>query len=129
MGFLSPEGQQFLKKEFAALTRDVELTLYTHESALVVPGEEVPYAREVRALLEEVAAQSPHIKLAVEDVRPSDQDALAAAGVERLPALFGAAGTGGARARYFGLPGGYELSTVIATILDIGADGGGKLVK
>jgi len=128
VAFLSATDQEFLQKEFAALARDVPLTLVTHESMVVVPGDEVPYGREVRLLLEEVAAMSPHIKLDVKDVRPSEAEKLQALGVTRLPALlFG--GAPGARARYLGVPSGYELSTVIAAILELGrqADGGSAL--
>src|SRR5262249_39587641 len=121
MALLSESDQQLLRTEFAALKRDVALTLVTHESALVVPGEEVPYGREARLLLEEVAAQSPRIKLEVRDVQPSDEQQLGKLGAERLPALlFGAPGS--AKLRFFGLPAGYELSTVIATILELGGE-------
>jgi alkyl hydroperoxide reductase subunit AhpF len=116
---LSAEDQAALHAQFEGLTRDVPLTLVTHESALVVPGEEVPYAREMRQIMEELAALSPRIRLTVEHVRPSDVDRLRALGVERLPALVLAP-----RLRYYGLPAGYEFSTLVATIMDLGREDG-----
>ena len=114
---LSPDDQTYLTKEFEQLKRDVPITVVTHESSLVVPGEEVPYGREVKEIMTELSALSPKIKLTVEDVRPSDAEKLKQLRVERLPAIIL-----GERARYYGLPAGYEFSTMIAAILDAGAD-------
>ena len=119
MGLLSDEDLAYLKTEFQNLEDEVPITVVTHESALVVPGAEVPYGREVRLLFEEVAAQSPKIRLSVEDVMPSAVERLEALGAPRMPAiLFGAPGS--ARLRFFGLPAGYEMSTMVGTILDLG---------
>ena len=114
---LSPEDREYLTKEFEKLTRDVPITVVTHESALVVAGEEVPYGKEVKEIMTELASLSPHIKLTVEDVLPSQTDKLSALRVERLPAI-----VLGERQRYYGLPAGYEFSTMIAAILDLGSD-------
>src|SRR5262245_11552842 len=103
---LAPEDREYLTKEFEKLTRDVPITVVTHDSSLVVPGEEVPYGKEVKEIMSELASLSPHIKLLVEDVRPSDGDKLRALRVERLPAIIL-----GERQRYYGLPAGYEFST------------------
>jgi len=114
---LSPEDREYLTREFEKLTRDVPITVVTHESSLVVPGEEVPYGKEVKEIMTELASLSPHIKLAVEDAQPSNADKLRALRVERLPAIIL-----GERQRYYGLPAGYEFSTMIAAILDLGSD-------
>src|SRR5579885_135628 len=84
---LSAEDQEYLKGEFAKLQKDVPITVVTHESALVVPGEDVPYGREVKQIMQELAQLGERIKLTVEDVRPSDTDKLRALGVARLPAI------------------------------------------
>jgi alkyl hydroperoxide reductase subunit AhpF len=116
---LSAEDRDYLKQEFTRLDRDVPITVVTHESSLVVPGHEVPYGREMKLLMQELAALSERIKLQVEDVAPSDGERLKALGVERLPAiLFG--GQPGSRMRFYGLPAGYEFSTMVATILELG---------
>ena len=114
---LSPDDHAYLTKEFEQLKREVPITVVTHESSLVVPAEEVPYGREVKEIMTELASLSPKIKLTVEDVLPSDAEKLKQLRVERMPAIIL-----GDRQRYYGLPAGYEFSTMIATILDAGAD-------
>jgi alkyl hydroperoxide reductase subunit AhpF len=121
VNLLGDEDRAQLVEAFAALERDVPITVVTHESSLIVPGQQlaVPYGAEVKQIVLEVASLSPRIKAEVIDVPPSDTARLKELGVARLPAiLLGAVPS--VRARYYGLPAGHEFATLISAILDLG---------
>jgi glutaredoxin-like protein len=69
-------------------------------------------------LLAEVAGLSQKIRLEVHDFF-AEADAAAAAGVDRIPAIVLKGGARG-RVRYFGIPSGYELGTLLEQIIDVG---------
>jgi thiol-disulfide isomerase/thioredoxin len=123
------------------LVADVHLLLFVQPpSGLFVPGREEPQTgRQTRLLLEELAGLSPRLHLEVHNPR-SEPDLARAWGVERSPALLirpwpdgapaegaegaapegaeGAAPEGGV-VRFFGLPSGYELATILEDIADV----------
>jgi glutaredoxin-like protein len=128
MPLLGDDDATYLRDSFATLTTDVTLTLVTRErSRLVMPGADAgddggapDTTAELRQIVVEVAATSPRLKVERVDAA-ADADRAAALAGELTPAIvFSAAGAHG-KLRYFGLPAGYEMSTLIAAILDLGS--------
>jgi glutaredoxin-like protein len=115
---ISPEDQQTLHKLFEGLEGDVTITNFTErESLLIIPGQECDYCKETRDLLEEVTALSEKLHLEVRDfVR--DKHEADSLGVTRIPA-FVLQGRAKGKVRYFGIPAGYEFSTLIEDLIDV----------
>ena len=125
MPLLGEEDTQYLRDSFAELRSDVDVTVVARErSRLVLPGaaedEGADASAEVKQIVDEVAATSPRIKVTHVDAAADAERARTLAG-EHLPAIVfrGAASKG--TLRYFGLPAGYEMSTLIATLMDLGS--------
>lgn len=123
MPLLQDEDRQYLEESFAALTRDVTLTVVAREpSRLVTPGEPRPMhdaSSELKQITSEVAAVSARLRL--EQIDPADDEERARALVgDRLPAVVFSSERSKGKLRFYGLPAGYEMSTMVATILDLG---------
>jgi glutaredoxin-like protein len=118
MSMISPEDQQMLQKLFEELEGDVTVTNFTQrESLLIIPGQECDYCKETRDLLEEVTALSEKLHLETKDVVRDKQEA-DSLGVTRIPA-FVLQGRAKGKVRYFGIPAGYEFSTLIEDLIDV----------
>mgnify|MGYP001109118026 CR=1 FL=1 len=109
------------KKLEAELVDKVTLHLFTQEPRVLivpssVPGIECLYCRETRQLLEEVAALSDKVELVVHDFE-AEKDKAAEWGVDKIPAtvVVGRAGTG---VRFYGIPSGYEYTSLVEAIVD-----------
>ncbi|MCL4544752.1 MAG: thioredoxin family protein [Chloroflexi bacterium] len=119
MALISSKDQQMLRDLFSErLQGDVTITYFTQrESILTVPGQECQFCKDTRELLEEVTGLSNKLYLRVQDfVR--DAQAAEQLGVERIPA-FVLAGQARGQVRYFGIPSGYEFSSLIEDLLDV----------
>jgi glutaredoxin-like protein len=115
-----PENdRQTIRDLFAEkLTADVTITHFTQrESVLIVPSMECTYCKETRELLEEIADLSDHIHLEVKDF-VKDREEAEQLGIERIPA-FVLQGANKGNVRYFGIPAGYEFSTLIEDLIDV----------
>jgi glutaredoxin-like protein len=118
MPMISPEDQQTLQQLFEGLEGDVTITNFTErESLLIIPGQECDYCQETRELLEEVTALSEKLHLETKDV-VRDKPAADNLGVTRIPA-FVLQGRAKGSVRYFGIPAGYEFSTLIEDLIDV----------
>jgi alkyl hydroperoxide reductase subunit AhpF len=118
MSMISPEDQHTLHKLFEGLEGDVTITNFTQrESLLIIPGQECGYCKETRELLEEVTALSENLHLETKDFVRDKQEA-DNLGVTRIPA-FVLQGRAKGTVRYFGIPAGYEFSTLIEDIIDV----------
>lgn len=119
MALLSPQDQQTLQALFAKeLQNDVNITYFTQrESVLVIPGRNCEYCEETRELLEEVTGLSEKLHLDVKDFAQDEQEAKEL-GITRIPA-FVLQGQAKGKVRYFGIPAGYEFSTLIESLLDV----------
>ncbi len=119
MALLSQQDADFLRKHFETnLTDDVTIDYFTQrESKLFVPGIECMYCKETRQLLEEVAELSPKINVNVHDFVAEEAMANAES-IERIPA-FTIKGNAKGALRYFGIPSGYEFSSLIEDIVDV----------
>jgi len=115
---ISPEDQQTLQQLFEGLEGDVTITNFTErESLLIIPGQECDYCKETRELLEEVTALSEKLHLETKDVVHDKREA-DSLGVTRIPA-FVLQGRAKGSVRYFGIPAGYEFSTLIEDLIDV----------
>lgn len=126
MALLGDEDTKYLRDSFAELRSDVTLTVVTREkSRLVLPGarddaDAADASAEVKQIVDEVAAASPRIKVTHVDAAADADRAQALAGAHLPAIVFGGAQSKGTL-RYFGLPAGYEMSTLVATLMDLGS--------
>ena len=119
MALISPEDRQTLQTLFAQELQDeVNITYFTQrESVLIVPGQECATCRETRELLEELTSSSDKLHLTTKDFVRDEQEAQAL-GITRIPAFILQGHNKGA-VRYFGIPAGYEFSTLIEDLIDV----------
>lgn len=121
MPLIPEKDQQTVRDLFAQRLRDeVTITYYTQrESTLLVPSQECSYCKETREVLEEVCALAPDkLHLVVKDFVGNAEEARQQ-GITRIPAFtMSSAGTKGT-VRYFGIPAGYEFSTLIEDLIDV----------
>lgn len=116
MPVLQEQARNAIRQRFETdLKRDVSIRLYARlNNLLYIPGRECASCEPTRQLLEEVCALSDRVDLEVIDFYGDTEGALAL-GVDRIPAvLIGAAGSD--NVRYFGMPSGYEMQTLLDTI-------------
>ena len=119
MAMISPEDRQTLQTLFAKeLQDDVNITYFTQrESVLIIPGQECAYCKDTRELLEELAGISEKLHVTVKDFVRDEQEAQNL-GITHIPAFILQGHTKGA-VRYFGIPAGYEFSTLIEDLIDV----------
>lgn len=119
MAFISAEDQQTLRDLFAKrLQHDVTITYFTqHDSILIVPGHECATCRETRELLTELQDLSDKLHLDVKDFVRDEAEAHQL-GITRIPA-FVLSGQNKGQVRYFGIPAGYEFSTLVEDLVDV----------
>ncbi len=119
MPLISPKDQQALRELFAKrLQQDVTITYFTqHESVLSVPGYECAYCRETHELLEDLQGLSDKLHLEVKDFIHDEAEAQQL-GVTRIPAMV-LRGQNKGTVRFFGVPAGYEFSTLVEDLLTV----------
>lgn len=128
MALLGDEDTKYLRESFAELAADVTITVVTRErSRLIVPGAsngdasaDDDASAEVKQIVGEVAATSPRLKVEHVDAAADAERAEKLAGT-RTPAIVFAGASARGKLRYYGLPAGYEMSTLVATLMDIGS--------
>lgn len=110
MSIIPEKDQKQLKKIFQSLANDVKIVLFTQEF-------ECEYCKTNRGLLEEVAAFSEKISLEVHDF-VKESDIAKKYGIDKIPAtvLLGDRDYG---IRFYGVPAGYEFTSLIEDIVDI----------
>ena len=115
MSLLNEQIEQQIRQAFESLTGPVKVVLFTQgENAL-----ECEYCVETRQLLEEVSALSDKITLEVHDL-VRDAQLAEQYHIDKLPAvaiLSGGAAPKDYGIRLYGVPAGYEFSTLIEDIL------------
>jgi alkyl hydroperoxide reductase subunit AhpF len=119
MAIISPEDRQSLQMLFEKeLQDDVNIAYFTQrESVLSIPGQESSTCKETRELLEELTGTSDKLHLTVKDFVRDEQEAQSL-GITRIPAFILQGHTKGA-VRYFGMPAGYEFSTLVEDLIDV----------
>jgi glutaredoxin-like protein len=120
MTLLREEDSSALRKEFSNLKHPVKLVMFTQEM-------ECQYCRETRELVEEVSGLSDLISAEIYDF-VGDVAVVEAYDIDKIPAVaivqdgeeskdFGI--------RYFGIPSGYEFSSLITDIMMVGSGDSG----
>jgi alkyl hydroperoxide reductase subunit AhpF len=110
MAILSDRDRAAVQKEFEKLANPVKLTVFSQEL-----GSET--CRQTESLIKEVAQCSD--KLSVEVLNLIlDREQAAAYGVDRVPAVV-VEGELDYGIRFFGLPGGYEFSNLIDSVIAV----------
>jgi glutaredoxin-like protein len=116
MGLLRDEDALEIRHRLDAMTAPVQVIHFTQELNL-------EYGRETRQVLEELAGLSDKLSLEVYDFL-LNKEKVAEYGVDKVPATvirnerdYGI--------RYYGLPAGYEFSTVLDAILDVSREDSG----
>jgi glutaredoxin-like protein len=112
MALLKERDRKQLVKEFEALREPVKLLMFTQEV-------ECQYCSETRMISEEVADLSDKISLEVYDF-VKDEEVAEHYNVDKIPALVIMKGGDDPKdygIRFFGIPSGYEFSTVIEDIM------------
>jgi glutaredoxin-like protein len=102
--------KEHIKKHFEEMAGDVELIVFTQEL-------ECQFCKETRELVLELAALSPKIKTKIYDfVLNSDEDIKY--NIKKIPAI-AIVGSSDYGIRYYGVPAGYELSVLVAGIIEV----------
>jgi glutaredoxin-like protein len=112
MALLKEEDRQHLIKEFEALKNPVKLLMFTQEL-------ECEYCRETRMIAEEIAELSDSISVEVYNF-VTDKEMAEQYGIDKIPAI--AVLQGGDEPndygiRYYGIPSGYEFSSLIEDVM------------
>ncbi len=119
MPLISAKDQQTIRDLFAKrLQQDVTVTYFTqYDSVLSVPGEECAYCRETRELLEDLGGLSDKLRVEVKDFVRDEAEAKRL-GVTRIPAIV-LSGQNKGTVRFFGVPAGYEFSTLVEDLMTV----------
>lgn len=126
MEILNQEVKKATKKKFDEEMRDkVTLIFFTQEpSRLVVPdhlkGQECPFCKETRELLNEISSLSDKLDLVIYDFL-GDKEKASEFGIDKIPATV-VIGKNDYGIRFFGIPSGYEYGSLIETIIDVSKD-------
>ena len=111
MPLLKEKDRDYLEEQFAQLEAPVKLIVFTQEF-------ECHYCAETRQIAEELAALSDNITLEVYDF-VADKDVAQSYAVDKIPATIVMRGGQQAKdygIRYYGIPSGYEFSSLIEDI-------------
>jgi glutaredoxin-like protein len=116
MSLLKEEDRQYLLRKFEALQQPVKILAFTQEM-------ECEYCRDTRLIAEEVASLSPKISLEVYDF-VADRQVAEQYEIDKIPAVV--IMRGGEKPkdygiRYYGIPAGYEFSSLIEDIFMVSA--------
>ena len=108
MGFIQDSDKPVIKKTLDAMRSDVTLSYFTQEI-------ECDFCRETHELLEELCAIEDRIKLRVLDFKgnPAEVEQYK---IDKIPAIVVANGSDPG-IRFYGIPAGYEFSSLLQTIL------------
>lgn len=119
MNLIPSRETQLLRDHFAqGLTGPVTIELYTQrESKIILPIQECATRKDTRELLTEVAGLSDLIRLEVHDF-VAEGELARSAGIDRIPA-FVLKGAARGRVRYFGIPSGYEFTSLIQDLVAV----------
>lgn len=107
---LQDSDKEIIRKKFVGLAGDVTLMIFTQEL-------ECHFCKETRELALELGTLSSKIKVKIYDL-VKDGDEAARYKIKKIPAI-AIVGESDFGIRYYGLPAGYELATMIDTIIDV----------
>lgn len=110
MALLKEKDKEIVKKEFTKLKDDVTLIVFTQEL-------ECEYCKETRELVEEIASLSDKIKFEVYNFA-LDKEKVKEYDIDKIPAIV-LKGVKDYGVRFYGIPAGYEFTTLIEDIIDV----------
>lgn len=116
MALLKDKDREFLTKEFGKLTEPVKLVYFTQEH-------ECPYCEMTGQIVNEVAGLSEKITTTVYDF-VANKDVADKYRVDKIPAVVVERGGDNPRdfgMRFYGIPSGYEFTSLIEAIKDASA--------
>jgi glutaredoxin-like protein len=116
MAFLTEKDQQFVRNLFENMKDPVQLIMFTQEL-------ECQYCRETHQILEEVAALSDKISLTVYNFQ-TDKEIAEKYKIDKIPATV-IEGKKDFGIRYYGIPSGYEFSSLLEDIVDVSVNESG----
>lgn len=116
MAFLTEKDQQFVKNVFENLDKPVKLIMFTQEL-------ECQYCRETRQILEEISSLSEKIELQVCNFQ-IDKEMVEKYHIDKIPATV-IEGDVDYGIRYYGIPSGYEFSSLLEDIVDVSRNDSG----
>ena len=113
MAMIDAKTAQKITEALGNVTQPVTLTFFTKEH-------ECMYCKQTHELVQELSTLSDKLSVEKYDL---DKDAAVAAryGIERAPAIV-VHGKEDRGIRYYGIPAGYEFTTLLESILDFGID-------
>jgi len=115
MGLLKEEDKKYLSGEFEKhIEQPVNIIHFTSSSS------DCMYCSQTKEILEEVEQLHPKIALTVYD-GDTDKENMEKYKVTLMPSII-IPRNGGTGMRYYGIPGGYEFSSLIEDIIDVGKD-------
>jgi len=107
------DDEAAVRELFAQLEHEIELVLVLGPEETPLPGaRDIDFGAEARKLLEGLAELGDRVS-----VRVTEEPAH---GVERFPAVAVLADGEDTRIRYYGLPWGYELSSIVGAVIEAG---------
>ena len=112
MPLLDDRVRKQVQSALAGLERPVRMVMFTQGEGGAL---ECQYCSETRELVQEVASLSDKVSVEVRDFQ-ADEELAKRYGVDKIPALVIAADgaePSSARVRFFGIPAGYEFSTLL----------------
>jgi glutaredoxin-like protein len=114
MALLRDKDRDYVVKEFEKIQRPVKLVMFTQQF-------ECDYCRDTRLIAEEVAALSDKITLEVYDF-VADAALAQQYGIDKIPAtvILGGQEPKDYSIRYYGIPAGYEFTSLIHDIIMVG---------
>ncbi|MFA4958061.1 MAG: thioredoxin family protein [Candidatus Methanoperedens sp.] len=107
---LQDSDKEIIRKKFVGLAKDVELIVFTQEL-------ECNFCKQTRELALELGTLSSKLKVKIYDF-VKDSDEAAGYKIKKIPAI-AIVGESDFGIRYYGLPAGYELGTMVDTIIDV----------
>jgi len=113
MPLLRVDEEQAVRELFARLERDVELVLVLGPEQTPLAGAgDIDFSAEALEVLEAVAGLGERVSLRVAELPELE--------VERFPAVCVLADGEDTRIRYYGLPWGYEVASIVGAVLEAG---------
>ncbi len=112
MAILSDNDAKEISRIFGALVRDVHIRVYTQKLECTSCTDTENILRELEKLSEKLNISFLNPQIQAEDAK---MDA-----IERVPAIIISDGSN-SRIRFYGTPSGYEFSSLLTTIVDIGS--------
>ena len=110
MGLLQEKDREYIRDLFSKLTNPVKLIYFTQEI-------ECQYCRETHQILDELSELSDKVNLEVYNF-VTDKEMAEKYNVDKIPATV-IEGTKDYGIRYYGIPSGYEFSSVLEDIVDV----------